>query len=638
MTKTQFHAALSARLYALYNEFRAAYAPEWARQRENELMYRGCDWQVAEPYLSTALSTAQNAVTVTRTQLPGAGGTLSEAVYLEQTAKRDGGQTEPQPVTPVIQSTIENIRADLADALPEAAIVADKTAYANVAEKLCAVIKENHRRCRFEREYGLMVLDLLVHGYAVLEAGFDPSASKGVGGAYLRRVDVGGVMIDPLVSNLEDARCVFVTRLYPLESIKAHYPQKANELDGAFSGAGHFSSEKGSTVFTGRIGNADVRLQDSLANGAVERGVELIECYEREYDAKTDTYSVHLTRLAGGVVLESSRDRDAGAPAGGTPAGGENTRLRGVTATGEYPFIITTLFPRRGTALGYGIVDMFKQQQLYADRLDRIILKNALMASHNKLLVTSASGFDPDDLRDWSKEVHRGDSLSGVTWFPTAPLPAYVISYAERLRASIKEESGQNEFSRGGVAAGVTAASAIAALQEMGSKRSRMIQRSVHAAFEQAVRLELEAERAGASVPRLVRMPSEEIFTSADMYAKTALGNLLPIEFSVTVKATRENRFVVAAQNELALNLVRMGMITPKIGLNMMSFDGKDEAVEKMRVIMEAASESTKGAQTAQDAGENEAKPADGRERSPYTEKNARGGNALRGNALWGRR
>lgn len=570
MANRENHAALCARLYALYDDFRAAYAPEWARQRENELMYRGRDWEVAEPYASAARAAEESAVTVTRTGLAGAGGTLSEKVYLAKSAQRDGGRAEPQPVTPVIQSTIENIRADLADALPEAAIVADEAAYAAVAEKLSAVIKENHRRCGFEQEYSLMVLDLLVHGYAVLEAGFDPSASKGVGGAFLRRVDVGSVMIDPLASTLEDARCVFVTRLFPLESIKAHYPQKAAELDGAFS-QGHFTSEKGNTVFTGRgadVGN--LSYTDSLANGSAERAAPLIECYEREYDAKTGTFAVQLTRLAGGVVLEISR---------------------GVTQTGEYPFVITSLYPRRGSALGYGIVDMFKSQQLYADRLDQIILKNALMASHNKLLVTNASGFDADDLRDWSKEVHKGDSLSGVTWFPTAPLPAYVISYAERLRASIKEESGQNEFSRGGVAAGVTAASAIAALQEMSSKRSRMIQRSVHAAFERAVRLELEAERAGAAVPRLVSTPSEELFTAADMYARTALGNLLPIEFSVTVKATRENRFLMAAQNELALKLVQMGMITPEIGLDMMSFDGKAEAVERMRAVAAQSNE-----------------------------------------------
>lgn len=132
---------------------------------------------------------------------------------------------------------------------------------------------------------------------------------------------------------------------------------------------------------------------------------------------------------------------------------------------------MTALYPRRGSCLGFGLVDMFENQQLYSDKLDQIVLKNALMASHNKLLVTGASGFDIDDLRDWSKEVHRGENLNGVTWFSTAPLPGYILDYIRSMRNGIKEESGANDFSRGMATGGVTAASAIAALQEMSSKR-----------------------------------------------------------------------------------------------------------------------------------------------------------------------
>lgn len=99
--------------------------------------------------------------------------------------------------------------------------------------------------------------------------------------------------------------------------------------------------------------------------------------------------------------------------------------------------MVTPLFPRKGTCLGFGFVDMFEKAQLYSDKLDQILLKNALMASHNKLLVTGASGFDIDDLRDWSKEVHKGENLNGVTWFPTPPLPAYLVSYTQAIRESI---------------------------------------------------------------------------------------------------------------------------------------------------------------------------------------------------------
>ena len=58
---------------------------------------------------------------------------------------------EPRPVTPVIQSTVENIRADLMDSFPEAIITADDPAYSRLAELLTAALKENHTRAAIAR-------------------------------------------------------------------------------------------------------------------------------------------------------------------------------------------------------------------------------------------------------------------------------------------------------------------------------------------------------------------------------------------------------------------------------------------------------------------------------------------------------
>jgi len=234
------------------------------------------------------------------------------------------------------------------------------------------------------------------------------------------------------------------------------------------------------------------------------------------------------------------------------------------------------------------------------------VLKNALMASHNKLLVTGASGFDIDDLRDWSKEVHRGENLNGVTWFSTAPLPGYIIEYVHALRNGIKEESGANDFSRGMTTGGVTAASAIAALQEMSGKRSRMAARSVHEAFEQAVGLEIETEREFCIFPREValRDGGRGVFRSALMMRDTSLGNSIPLEFMVSVKVQRENRFSVAAHNELMLGMLKAGMITPDVALEMMTFDGKEQVLSAMaRKAEEAAAAAQAAEEAAQQAG-----------------------------------
>ncbi len=498
------------RIYALFDEYARAYAGEWSRLERCERMYMGEHWH--------------------------------------DVPKKD--EREPRPVTPVLQSTIENIRADLMDQMPEAVITADRAKDAELAEALTALIAENHRRCAYEQEYSRLMHDLLVGGYMVHETGFDPRANGGIGGAFIRHADAHSIMVDPLAADVQDSRAVFKFAPYPKEWFKSRYPEDYAEIRAETSYA--------------------VPLGDRYLSRGYEDTVLMIECYEREFDSASGVYRVHMARLAGHRMLEDSRLQ----------------RPLGYCAHGEYPFIITPLFPRKGTALGYGYADMFASQQLYADKLDQIVLKNALMASRNKLLITNASGFDPADVADWSKEVHLGDSLSGITWFATAPLPAYITQYAEALRESIKEESGSNEFSRGTTYGGVTAASAIAALQEASGKRSRMTARLVHGAFEKAVRQELETEREYSDIERLVKISGKKEpvrFTGSDMYTLTKLNNKIPIEFIITVKAQRENRFSVAAHNETILSLVKLNMLPPEAALELMLFDGKEQALSLVR-------------------------------------------------------
>ena len=503
-------------IYTLFDEYRNAYGPEWQRLERCERIYRGDHWH--------------------------------------DVPETDAG--EPRPVTPVIQSTIENVRADLMDQYPQAVITADSPEYAEAAELLSAVIGENHTRMGYAKEYAKLTHDLLVGGYMVQEVGFDPNLNGGMGGAFLRQVDPRSIMFDPLCADIGDSRAVFKFAAHPREWFKQRYPHKERDMD------------SDSLLLK--------PVRDSLLSVSDGDSIMLIECWQREYDPETGSFAVHMKKMAGGVLLEDSR----------------TAKPEGCYRHGQYPFVITSLYPRRGSCLGFGLVDMFENQQLYSDKLDQIVLKNALMASHNKLLVTGASGFDVDDLRDWSKEVHRGENLNGVTWFSTAPLPGYILDYIRAMRNGIKEESGANDFSRGMASGGVTAASAIAALQEMSSKRSRMAARSIHDAFEQAVRQEIEIEREFCIFPRSVKTKGGRgMFTGKDLVKISELGNELPLEFVVSVKVQRENRFSVAAHNELMLTMLKAGMITPDVALEMMNFDGKEQVQSLMAKKLEEARE-----------------------------------------------
>ena len=500
-----------ARLHELFREFYEAYAGERARIEKCETIYRGDHWFD---------------VPVTDVN-------------------------EPRPVTPVIHSAIENVRADLDDFVPEAVITADSNAYTELAETLTRVIRENHLNCAYDEEYRAVTHDLLVCGYGVQEIGYDPEAEGGMGSAFVRHVDVGSILFDPLCSDIQDGRAVFKYARRTREWFREHYPEKAEGI-------------KDDSLFMDVDG-------DGYLTPRCEKSIMLIECWLRQFDSKKQKYSVHMIKMAGGMILEDSR-RDF---------------PEGLYRHGKYPFVVTALFPRRGSCLGFGFVDMYETSQRYSDKLDQMVMKNALLSSHNKLLVTGASGFDVEDLRDWSKEVHKGDNLNGVTWFQTAPLPAYLIGYIADMRDTIKEESGSNEWSRGMTNYGVTSGTAISALQEKSSKRARMAAKSLHSAFRRAVEQELELERQFALGLRCIKTyidrSDPEGAAKADIAAREVMNaEEMPISIRVTVKVQKETGFSAIAHNDTVFRLVETGMITPEVGLELIVFEGKEQAKNLM--------------------------------------------------------
>ena len=154
---------LCERAYALFDEFRSAYRQEWQRLENNERIYRGDHWYD---------------VPVT-------------------------DENEPRPVTPIIQSTVENVSADLMDQAPEVYIKPEGGANDYVARVVEALIRRNHDVSGYTVEYQKLVHDLLVGGYCVQEVGYDPGLNDGLGGAFIRHVDDRSILFDPLCDDMQ---------------------------------------------------------------------------------------------------------------------------------------------------------------------------------------------------------------------------------------------------------------------------------------------------------------------------------------------------------------------------------------------------------------------------------------------------
>lgn len=507
---------LGEALYALFCNFKNSYRAEWERMKHNEILYHGKHWD--------AMVNA-------------------------------GDKNAPRPVTPIIFSTIENVKADLMNKEPIGTVKPENTKDQDFARAMTKICEQDLEAIDWDYEYFLLCDDLLKYGWNVMECGFDSYAMQGKGCAYIRRVAPFGFMCDPIAENPQDGRACFKFARRTKEWFRQHYPDKYELLK--YDPTINETFRPDTTI---------------LDKDIVSETQEIIEAWVKVYDPERNKSSVHMITLAGGVILEDSC----------------SVKPSGYFEHGEYPFIVTPLYPVAGTPWGIGIPDMHESLQIYSDKLDQILLKNAYLASHNKLLVTDASGFDPEDLSDWTKDVHSGESLNGVQWFATPPLPSYLLTYLTEMRSYIKTESGANDQSRGQSSGGVTAASAINALQVMATKRSTMHAQGFHSKFKMAYRMLLDIEREFAQTDREVVFMSDGKPVTMTVTPKdfAAIGDDgKPIEYHIIIETSDHAQYNKIAQNELALQIGTMykDTIDPIAVLYMMDFRDKDIVIEMIQ-------------------------------------------------------
>ena len=164
----------------------------------------------------------------------------------------------------------------------------------------------------------------------------------------------------------------------------------------------------------------------------------------------------------------------------------------------------------------------------------------------------------------------------------------------------LKETSGNRDFSNGSTAAGVTSGSAIAALQEAGSKGSRDMIKGSYRAFRQICELIIELIRQFYDAPRTFRITGDNGRQEYVEFDNTALNpqpqmimgeefkTKEPV-FDIKIKAQKSSPYARLSQNELALQFYNLGFFNPQLTdqalatIEMMDFDGKDKVKERIQ-------------------------------------------------------
>ena len=181
-------------------------------------------------------------------------------------------------------------------------------------------------------------------------------------------------------------------------------------------------------------------------------------------------------------------------------------------------------------------------------------------------------------------------------------MTASAINVLQMKVDELKETTANRDVSQGSTGGGVTAAAAIAALQEAGNKGSRDMLAAAYRAYTQINYLCIELIRQFYDEERSFRItgqvPGEYQFID---YSNQGIRDIplgvdsggapmfrRPI-FDIKIKAQKKNPFSRMSQNELAKELYGAGFFNPEraqealVALELMEFEGKDKVLEQVR-------------------------------------------------------
>ncbi|NLG25500.1 MAG: hypothetical protein GX558_09100, partial [Clostridiales bacterium] len=428
------------------------------------------------------------------------------------------------------------------DHYPEAILLGEEPGDDDAAERLTQLVRYVLKHRGYRSTFRAKCRSALMKGASVQEVYWDDQLLGGLGDVGVREWDILSFLWDPKFQDIQQGRAAFKIGYYPMEWFARHYPDQARSMrPDRFAPIGE---------------------RDYVDGGRGDEAM-LIEFWQREYLPAENAWRVHMAKLAGGALLEDSRQ----------------TRPEGMYGHGLYPFVVEPLYPLGGQPVGLGVVDMLANLQTSADRLDQIIMKNALLSGQLKLLVNRSADIDERSLTDMSAELVRGARVDegAVRWMQAAPLSGYILNYQQSKLQAIKEESGQNLFNRGETYGGITAASAILALQEAGSKRSRLLIDQLFDGYEQLIRMVIRVIQENYTERRAFRVLGQRDKTL--FYG----GREDAIDFDLSVRVQKQTAYTTLYQNELALQLLQNGVIAPEDALDMLTFEGKERIEQRRR-------------------------------------------------------
>lgn len=476
-----------------------------------------------------------------------------------------GNPADPQPTSGWLVNCILSKHADAMDCYPEPTVLPREPGDREEAGKLTRILPVILKKNGFKRTYSSAWWYKLKSGCAVYGVFWDAGKLNGLGDISIRRMDLLNLFWEPGVTDIQDSPHFFSTELQDREALEERYPQAKGKAD-----------------------RGGWTLSRYLYDDAVDTSGKVLVVDWYYHTRENGRRVLQYCKFVGDTVLYATENDP-------------DMRNRGWYDHGRYPFVFDVLFPEEGTPTGYGYVDLCKSPQKQIDLMNQAILKNTLASATPRFFVRSDGAVNENEYADWTRPfVHTNGNLGSDSIAPiqTAGLDSVYVAILQSKIAEMKETAGNRDVANGGTAGGVTAATAIAALQEAGGKLSRNMIDDGYEAFSDVVTLCIELIRQFYSLPRQFRLlgvMGQEEFVSYDSRGLqpqavddgVVSGYRVP-EFDLEVSAQDENPYKTMEYNQLALQLFQMGFFRADMAdqalrcLELMDFKNKDRLMSSI--------------------------------------------------------
>ena len=473
-----------------------------------------------------------------------------------------------QPSSGWLFNSIANKHADAMDNYPEPNVLPRAADDEDTARALSSVLPVVLEQADYEQVYSDCWWRKLKQGTGVTGIFWDPQMRGGLGDIAVRSMNLLMLYWEPGVEDIQASPDFFSLSLEDTAQLTAQYPQLAGRTAGVLD-VPRYIHEEG---------------QDTSTKSVV------VDWYYKRPD-ENGRMVLHYCKFCNGVVLYASQNDPALAQ-------------RGLYDHGQYPFVFDALFVEEDSPAGFGYIDVMKDCQTAIDKMNHAMDENVLLAAKQRYVLSDTAGVNEEELADFSRDiVHVAGRLNDDSFRPlqTAGLQGNSLSYRQSRIEELKEISGNRDMTQGGTAGGVTAASAIAALQEAGSKLSRDMLKSAYRAFAKQCYLIIELMRQFYDEQRVFRIVGADggnqfVPFSAEALRAVPGGSLGGVElgsrepiFDIVVSAAKKSTFSRLSQNETAKECYQLGFFNPQnadaalAALDMMDFEGIEKVRQRVR-------------------------------------------------------